>query len=252
MSDQLQFEKAEYSDAAAAAACVGCQGALTDSYYAVGDRILCRECAEKLQEELTNQGSRSGRVFRALGAGAGAAVLGTLLYYGVLALTGYEFGLIAIVVGYGVGAAVRWGSRGRGGWAYQGLAIALTYLSIVTAYIPPILQGFREASLEATAAERPQSTDGSAAGSARVTPVAESGSAKSDLSSTPPTLGQVIFSIVLLLVIACAAPFLAGIQNIIGLVIIGIGLYEAWKLNKRVSIEITGPHPVAMAPAPGA
>jgi hypothetical protein len=29
-----------------------------------------------------------------------------------------------------------------------------------------------------------------------------------------------------------------------GLFIIGIGLYEAWKLNKRVDVEITGPHKV--------
>ena len=52
-----------------------------------------------------------------------------------------------------------------------------------------------------------------------------------------------------LVLLACAAPFLAGVQNVIGIVIIGIGLYEAWKLNRRVPFEITGPHPVATAAA---
>jgi hypothetical protein len=50
-------------------------------------------------------------------------------------------------------------------------------------------------------------------------------------------------------VIAIAAPFLAGFENIIGLVIIGIGLYEAWKLNKRTELAISGPHALASRPA---
>ena len=39
-----------------------------------------------------------------------------------------------------------------------------------------------------------------------------------------------------------ALPFLSGIENIIGIVIIAIGVYEAWKINKRPAI--TGPHAV--------
>jgi hypothetical protein len=37
---------------------------------------------------------------------------------------------------------------------------------------------------------------------------------------------------------------LGGFENIIGWVIIAIALYEAWKLNKRVHFEITGPYAV--------
>jgi hypothetical protein len=53
-------------------------------------------------------------------------------------------------------------------------------------------------------------------------------------------------------VISYAAPFLMGFQNIIGLLIIGFGLWEAWKFNRRVDAVITGPYtvtPAAMAPA---
>jgi hypothetical protein len=42
-----------------------------------------------------------------------------------------------------------------------------------------------------------------------------------------------------------AIPFLAGFENIIGLVIIAIGLYEAWKLNKRAELNVAGPFKVA-------
>jgi hypothetical protein len=48
------------------------------------------------------------------------------------------------------------------------------------------------------------------------------------------------------LVYAVESPFLGGTSNLLGLVIIGIALYEAWKLNRPV--PITGPFRVA-APA---
>jgi hypothetical protein len=55
---------------------------------------------------------------------------------------------------------------------------------------------------------------------------------------------------------AFAAPFTAGASNAIGILIIGIALYEAWKLNKP--IPVSGPFRMAAAaagapvgPAPG-
>jgi hypothetical protein len=50
-------------------------------------------------------------------------------------------------------------------------------------------------------------------------------------------------------VLALALPFLAGFKNIFGLVIIAIGLYEAWKINKRVKLDVTGPYHVAFRPS---
>jgi hypothetical protein len=46
--------------------------------------------------------------------------------------------------------------------------------------------------------------------------------------------------------IAVAQPFSGGMSNIMGLVIIGIALYEAWKLNRP--LPITGPFRVAASP----
>jgi hypothetical protein len=56
-------------------------------------------------------------------------------------------------------------------------------------------------------------------------------------------VGLALFALLML-----AVPFLGGIENLLGLVIIGIGVYEAWKINKRVPLAIAGPFP---GPRPG-
>jgi hypothetical protein len=58
-------------------------------------------------------------LLRAALFGIGAGILGAAIYYGVLALTGYNIGLVAIGVGILVGRAVRKGSGGFGGRGYQ-------------------------------------------------------------------------------------------------------------------------------------
>jgi hypothetical protein len=58
------------------------------------------------------------------------------LYALVAILTGLEVGLIAILVGYMVGRAVRHGSGGLGGRPQQILAVVLTYFAITTSYLP--------------------------------------------------------------------------------------------------------------------
>ena len=47
--------------------------------------------------------------------------------------------------------------------------------------------------------------------------------------------------------IAFAAPFLAGFQNFMGWIILAIGLYEAWKLNKKQELVFAGPFAVGGA-----
>src|SRR5207302_10986103 len=45
-----------------------------------------------------------------------------------------------------------------------------------------------------------------------------------------------------------AVPVIAGFDSPIGLVITGIAIYEAWKINRGASLRITGPYQVG-APA---
>ena len=51
-------------------------------------------------------------------------------------------------------------------------------------------------------------------------------------------------------VFSYAVPFLMGFENIIGILIIAFGLWEAWKFNARVDAVMTGPYTVAPAVTP--
>jgi hypothetical protein len=56
--------------------------------------------------------------------------------------------------------------------------------------------------------------------------------------------GDAVKALFLLIGLLYALPFLGGASNIIGIVIIGIGVYEAWALNRRATLAITGPYQV--------
>jgi hypothetical protein len=60
---------------------------------------------------------------------------------------------------------------------------------------------------------------------------------------------SVVLLLVLVFALSLAAPFLAGVENLIGLLIIGFALWEAWKLNARRPLQISGPYQIAPAPA---
>ncbi|HEX9735026.1 MAG TPA: hypothetical protein VGG06_23890 [Thermoanaerobaculia bacterium] len=243
-TEALQFDRAEYegsgetAGAAPIVRCTGCGQSIPDSYYKVNDQVVCGLCHAKALAA-RGPGGGAGRFFRALGLALAAGIAGAALYYAVLALTGYEVGLIAIVVGFIVGIAVRSGSRHRGGWLYQGLAMAVTYLAIVSTYVPMVIQGIRAADLPAT----------QESGAPNQTPTDET----VVTASAPAAPTQDVEQEVILFVIACAlalvVPFLSGFDNILGLIIIGIGLYEAWKLNKRQAFAAEGPFQVGVQPA---
>ena len=236
-SDALQFDRAELGERLMSR-CTSCEGALAGSYWAVNGQPMCGPCREKLVTSLTERSGRMGRVVRAVVFGGLGGLTGAAVYMGIAAVTGYEFGLIAILVGWLVGNGVRMGSGGRGGWAYQSLAIGLTYIAIVSAYVPSILTYAQEQ----VAAERTASEAGQGSGEN-----AEVAAAKDD-STAPIEAGSPLGLIVgagFLLAVACALPFLGGVQNIMGLIIIAIGLQQAWALNKRPQLDVSGPHDLA-------
>lgn len=252
---ELQFDRADFAEGAPAQACGRCQKPLVRIYYEANGQTVCPTCCTELR--WAHQGPLAGALGRSLALGTGAAVLGSLLYYAVGALTGYEFGLIAIVVGFGVGYAVNKGSRGRGGWPFQTMAMVLTYLAIVATTIPAIVEVMTQADTAATA-----TSDGAAAADGAIVEDAEAdadedSAAAADAgtvteppaAAAEPTVGNMLFAAAVLVLFACAAPFLAGIENIVGIFIIAIGLYEAWKLNRRAEMVVTGPHRLMPAQA---
>src|SRR6476619_3346507 len=105
----LRFDRAEFAEASAATRCALCGEPLAGSYFEINGHMACPPCRAKIGTTF-GRGSRAVRFLRALAGGLGGAVLGAGIYYAVLAITNYEIGLIAIVVGYLVGRAVRWGS----------------------------------------------------------------------------------------------------------------------------------------------
>lgn len=231
---ELQFDRAEFSESAAPSVCTACKAPLTSTYFLVNGHMACEACRYRAETPDTSSGV--GRFIRALGAGTAAAIGGALLYYAISAVTGYEFGLMAVVVGLAVGGAVKWGARGRGGWRYQALAMALTYLSIVGTYVPLLVKSVREHRSD-TETGAPATAGAATAATPAPAPAAE----------PRTTIGGFIVAVVVLVGIVCALPFLAGFENIMGIVIIGIGLYEAWKINRRIPLTISGPHTIDAA-----
>ncbi len=246
----LQFDRADFEGAATAnTICSACNQTISSVYFAVNGSVLCESCKTNL--DLTaNQGTSLGRFLRAAVYGAGAGAVGSGIWYAVRAGTGYEVGLIAVAVGFMVGAAVRKGSNGRGGWRYQALAMFLTYASIVSSYVPDIVTeigkmgqskpdhagvGGSAATPSASPAPTPQEVT-----------VVDAGEAP-DQAGSGGGLLLLVLQLVFLVGLVFAAPFLGGFENIMGIVIIGIGVYEAWKLNKTQMFAMTGPHKVGAA-----
>jgi len=225
---QLQFDRVEgTTTSAAAVACAACQRTVPDVYYEAVGKIFCAQCADAALATQTG-GSRIARLVKALFLGSIAAAISAAVWYGIVKLTGYELGIVAIAVGIAVGMAVRFGSEGRGGWAYQLIAVLLTYLAIGASYVPLAMEGIREeltkessAEVEGAEAEEPMNPE------ARELAV---------------ILGGVVFGL--------AYPVLQVMDGgFIGTLIVGFALFEAWRINKRRALAFNGPFRVD-APSP--
>jgi len=229
-TEPLQFDLAEDVTPATATLgglrCASCNAPLM-SYFDVNGKAACAQCKNSLLAYRARP--HLGSLLKAAGLGLCGAAAGAGLFYGIVALTGYQLGLVSIVVGLLVGFAVRRGSGGRGGWRYQALAIGLTYAAICSTYLPFIFQEIR--SQRAAAAER------HAQAPAAAEPPRE-----------PASLPAFLGAVAMLAGFTLALPFLGGASNIMGLVIIAIALYEAWKVNREAPLSVTGPLTVGARP----
>jgi hypothetical protein len=148
--DELRFDAGARADGVSAAAgsavangggpgrisCASCHAAISGRYFTVNEKTVCPNCAQQVQSELERPTRKRGAP---LLLGSLAAAAGSLLYYAIAALTGYELGIIAIVIGIGVGKAVRRGAGLNGHWTVRALAVSLTWLSIASTTVPAIL-----------------------------------------------------------------------------------------------------------------
>jgi hypothetical protein len=253
---ELQFDRvAAATQAGTSVSCAKCNRAITTYYYTVDDASICSLCKRTLEME---QARRKTGMMRAALYGMGAAIAGAAIYYGVIAITNLEIGIVALLIGYMVGYAVRSGA-GRGGRGFQLLAAGLTYVSVGMAYSPlalgPILNG-RAASL--------LSKQTSPAKSARVTPpaaadqITDSASAANPQASPPTTIARTrtplrprrmtlrkfVLGLGALALFVTVLPIFAVLgsmpSGLISALIIGIGMRRAWKMTAETGSEMPG------------
>jgi hypothetical protein len=177
--------------------------------------------------------------------GLGAGIVGAVIYYAVLAIAHLQIGIIAILIGYMVGYAVRKGARGRGGLRFQVLAVALTYTSVALAYTPIVvtqaIDADRNAPKAPAATTSGNSNDPAATDRARP-------------RETRPSGRGFLLSLVFLSVFIAALPVLTVMgsfpSGLISAFIIVIGMRQAWKMTGAPWLQILGPYRVGAAPAP--
>jgi len=221
--DELQFATAEpavtptkTAAAPTAPSCIGCHQPIQDTYFTAGGKLICPGCHDKYVQAYGG-GSGFGRLSKATLFGIVAGAAGALIWWGVRALTKANWGIVAVVVGFLVGGAVRAGSGGRGGKGYQFLAVLLTYLAIAGTYVPEVYRAVQNDAHHRASLGEPE---------------------------LPPVVTA--FAVV---VTSVGAPVLVGIHSIIGLFIVGFALWEAWKINARRQVTFAGPYSLRGGPA---
>jgi hypothetical protein len=221
--DTLQFQKAEF--AGDGPQCLGCRTPIAVEYFQLAGQTICPVCAAQVRA--AQQPPSKQALMRGLLYGVGAALACSALYAAVIMITGLELALIAILVGWLVGKAVRAGCNGLGGRRCQILAVALTYFSITFSYVPVAIQQIRKTA---------QVNQGQKSETAKDGPT-QAGPA--------PSLGGLVVGIGYLTAIMMAAPFLnlsSGLGGILGIIIIGVGLQRAWRLTAGDPRPLTGPY----------
>ena len=247
--DDLDFERAEFeapegqtdqadpgsaSTGPAGIGCVACGRAIHDAYFTRNNQFVCTSCEAPVRAA-GPPGSGITRFLGALGLGLVAAAAASVLWVVVTEFTGYEIGLIAIAVGWIVGVAITMGSRGTGGWPYQIMAVVLTYTAIVFTYVPMVAPAIEQQWLEEQASIV---VSGEASEDVMNDPLAAIEEA--DRRAEDPGINKPIIYATAIAV-SFTIPFLGGFENLIGLLIIGFGLYQAFKMTAKREIMWGGP-----------
>jgi hypothetical protein len=281
VGEPLQFDQAEFATPAGdGPACTACHQPIDDEYFELGGKVFCANCRQTVEANFRG-GSRLARVFKALILGSIAAALGSVLYYTIIRLTGWNIGIVAVLIGLMVGGAVRRGSGNRGGLGYQFLAVFLTYSSIVAMIIPAVLEGFANQAKEQEArnlqqakamiekVERDQDQakakqapgDGSAPvrkAETKPGPVVAAGTAEDPKEAAgqadavgerlpreplraAPDPGLVILTVFIVIAFTYSIPVRMAIAAPLSGLIFGFALWEAWKLNRRLVLAFNGP-----------
>ncbi len=260
-AEALQFDRAVplSTDAAGnsgpSLTCASCKNEIKTDYFTVNGVTLCETCKDAVQQQAASVRDWPN-VMRATLFGFGAAIAGAIIYYGVIAITDFEIGIVAILIGYMVGYAMRKGARERGGRRLQVIAIALTYFSVALAYLPLAMRGAQRSGSESgltsdSAQVLTPSTDSAIAGADTENATGEATAqsrVSSDSLALETTFDGTVRAIGLLLVFSLTLPvfvvFGSMPSGLISALIIGIGMRQAWKMTGVPDLETHGPFKV--------
>jgi hypothetical protein len=216
-----QFATAEFAPNTPTMTCAACRRPIAGAYFQINGAKACPECTRKVQAQTPTDSPAT--FVRALAFGIAGAVAGFTLYVIFALATGLVIGFVALAVGFIVGKAMSYGSRGVGGRRYQVAAALLTYLAVSMSAVPIAIHQMREHRAQM------QSSETTAPRSATM--------------NIPKAIG-------VLALLGIASPLL-DLQNpahgLIGLVILFVGIRFAWRFTAGRTIAVSGPHTPAPA-----
>ncbi len=247
-ADLPSFDKAQYALAPTPGTstqdqCTLCKTPITASYYRINGDIGCESCASQATSTIPTDSHAA--YTRAILYGIGAAIIGMMMYAQFEIATGITIGYLAIGVGYLVGKAMKFGSKGRGGRRYQIAAAILTYAAVSMAAIPVAIHEYKTKPAQITGAPPPPD-------SPSVHPYPGDVPEPAQSNSQPASFGMAVLT---LIGIGLASPFMEladGFGGIIGLFILFIGVRAAWSLTAGhdfATNEISGPFAAAPTPS---
>jgi hypothetical protein len=254
-NEELQFDRVDIAgaspDTAAtgpAVTCTVCQKPVGAEYYHANDKPVCENCRHVLIAAAATPRSM-GPLVRAGLCGLAGAIAGAAINYAVIAITKFEIGLVAILIGYMVGYMVRKGAGGRGGRRFQVVALLLTYWAVGLAYAPLAFKEFRSSDTASSEAA-------DAAKAATPAAVPDTSIATTLGDDEPFTWSSFLFALGVTFVFVFALPVMYVIGSfpggILSALIIGFGMLQAWSMTRAHKIEISGPYKVGGGPAPAA
>ncbi len=118
--------------------CQVCQAEIAEGHHVevrgkgrqAQNALLCANCAEEIERQFQAETENPNLILAAL-AGLGAAAIGALVWYGVVAITNYQLGIIAAGIGWLVGMAVVFGSGRKRGIALQAISVIITVVALI-------------------------------------------------------------------------------------------------------------------------
>lgn len=237
---------------ASAFLCTRCGGVCSERYYSLNTLLLCARCAMSAKRDI-EQSDSWGQLSRSAAFGFGGAIVGAVIFYGVIALTNLVIGFTAILTGYVVGWSVRKGARGFMRRRHQWLALVLTYYSVGMSIVPLTIQLAQKherataARREAAIATAPQDSTAMLDSVATATPAPPARRVRTSSLPLPLEFLKIMLSIFILPLLFVVSSLPGGI---ISAMIIALGMRQAWRMTAGRSLALAGPYRIGEKPLP--